>query len=115
VDTLQWLSRLVNDNASAPFVVEGETLYTHEPEAVLVYLRDREDLALANPVWTTGLSYMLASLLAGGTLKGRVGASTARSFYDLAVTYANSAAASDANASATAPRDHIPQFIGARR
>lgn len=101
------------EDVSADFVVEGDLILTDREDATLIYLRDVDNPPAVTPMWTLAHSYMLASLLAGGAIKGRPGAQAAGQFYQLALSHARAAAASDANASS---QRHEVQasWIGAR-
>jgi hypothetical protein len=65
--------QLFTERGSAEFEVEGGTLLTHEPDAVLLYVRDITDTTKFSPACTVALSYLLASYLAGPILKGTEG------------------------------------------
>lgn len=88
-----------NESDSAPYYLEGDVIYTHEPQAVLVYLRDVTDSTKFTPTFTSTLGYLLASYLAGPILRGSEGASTAQKYRDLAMSVGGAAAAHSANAS----------------
>jgi hypothetical protein len=90
--------RGLNESASADYEQEGGLLLTHEPDAVLIYIKDVDNPPVASPLWNLAHSYALASMIAGGTIKGRPGAQAARQFFELATSYARQASASDANA-----------------
>ena len=75
---------LYDEEASAPYQREGEVLYTHEPEAVLLYLRDVTDSTKFSPTFEEALGYQLASFLAGPIIRGADGSKTAMNFRQMA-------------------------------
>lgn len=102
-----------DDNDSVPFTIEGEVLYTNEPEAVLVYVRDVTDTTKFTPSFTAALGYLLASYLAGPVLKGADGTRMGDTMRQRAMGIAGIAAASAANASNTV-HDFMPSSVGVR-
>ena len=102
-----------NDQDSADFELEGEVLYTNEPDAVLVYVRDVTDSTKFSPSFTSALSYLLASYLAGPILKGNEGVRVGDAMRERAMALADMAAAASANASSTT-HDFMPSSIRAR-
>ncbi len=88
-----------NESASAPFQVENGVIFTHEPQAVLIYLRDVSDPTKFTPTFTATLGYLLASYLAGPILRGSEGAGSAQKYRDLAMAIGGTAAMHSANAS----------------
>ncbi len=106
--------QLFNELGTADFQIEGTTLLTNEPEAVLLYTTDVLDTARFSPAFVTALSYLLASFLAGPIVRGRPGAQMAGELRQIATQMARSAAADDANgASQTA--EYMPESILVRR
>lgn len=105
--------QLFNELGSADFQIEGTTLLTNEPDAVLLYTTDIEDTARFSPSFVTALSYLLASFLAGPIIRGRPGAQTAGQLRQIATEMARSAAADDANNSAQTA-EFIPEAIRVR-
>jgi hypothetical protein len=102
------------ERLSADYEQEGDNILTDEPEAVLLYLWARDDPTRLTPIGTIAVSYLLAGLLAGGTVKGRPGTQVAKAFTDMGVSYALKAAASDGNASSSTA-EFTPSSIAARR
>lgn len=102
-----------SERGSADFTIEGDTLLTNEPEAVLLYTRDITDTSKFTPQFIVALSYLLASFLAGPIIKGSEGAKTAGTLRSIARKLGDEAAASDANASSE-PAADLPQSIRAR-
>ena len=88
-----------SERGSAEFEIEGRTLLTGEPEAVLLYTRDIPDPASWSPAFVSGLSYLLAGYLAGPLIKGDAGAAAGRKFRQAASDVLTSAAVMDANRS----------------
>lgn len=90
---------LYDEEASAPYQREGEVLYTHEPEAVLLYLRDVTDPTKFSPLFEASLGELLASYLAGPIIRGADGAKTAMNFRQMARATAGEAIELAANQS----------------
>lgn len=70
---------------------------THEPEAVLLYVRDATDTTKYSPMFSTGVAMLLAGYLAGPIIKGREGASIGNNWTQAGINALGQAAASDAN------------------
>lgn len=102
-----------SDDDTAPFTVEGEVLYTNEPEAVLVYVRDVTDTAKFTPSFMSTLSYMLASYLSGPIVKGTEGIRLGDAMRERAMALADIAAAASANSSSV-PNEPNPSILAAR-
>lgn len=98
-----------DDNDSAIFEIEGGVLFSNEPDAVLVYVRDMTDTTKFTPSFTAAFSYLLSSYLAGPILKGSEGTRTGDAMRQRSMALADVSAASAANASVT---DH--QFTAAQ-
>lgn len=105
--------QLFTERGSADFEVEGEVLYTHEPDAVLLYTRDITDTTKFSTSFVVFLSYLLASFLAGPVIKGREGANTAGSLRQIASRVRAESAMDDANGSSE-HAEHIPNFMRCR-
>lgn len=90
-----------NDQDSADYDMEGDVLYTNEPDATLLYVRDITDTTKYTPSFTSALSYLLASYLAGPIVKGNEGAKLADGMRERAMALADIAATASANASST--------------
>lgn len=80
-----------DDSKSAPYEVEDGVLLTHEPEAVLLYLRDVVDTTRYSPMFVSALGYLLASYLAGPMIRGADGARAAQNYRQLALAQGDSA------------------------
>lgn len=102
-----------NERGSADFQIEGTTLLTHEPTAVLLYTVDVIDPARFSPTFTSALSYLLASYLVGPVIKGRVGAQAAAQYREVATMMARTAAALDANKSSESA-EYFPEALRVR-
>lgn len=104
-----------SERPSAPFTTEGDVLYTNEADAVLLYVRDVEDSTKFTPTFTTGISYLLASFLAGPVLRGQEGTAAATNLRQMAMAVAGRAAALAANsAGESQTHDHTPHWVAAR-
>lgn len=98
-----------DDRDSAAFDIEGDVLFTNEPDAVLVYTRDVIDTNRFPASFTSALSFMLSSYLAGPILKGNEGTRIGDAMRQRAMAIADVSATSAANASSaeTAPTSSI--------
>ena len=85
-----------HDQSSRAFDIEGAVLRTNEPDAVLLYVRDVTDSGQFTPSFTSALSYLLASYLAGPIIKGDTGAKAAAELRKVALSLSTQAATSDA-------------------
>lgn len=90
-----------NDADSAEFEVEGELLYTNQPDAVLGYTHDITDTTKFPPSFTSALSYLLAAYLAGPIVKGSEGLRLGDGMRQRAASMADTSATASANASST--------------
>ncbi len=90
-----------NDDDSADFTVEGDVVYTNASDAVLIYVRDVTDTSKFTPSFTSALSYLLASYLAGPIIKGNEGLRIGDGMRERAMALADIAATASANASST--------------
>jgi hypothetical protein len=89
----------IDDRDSAQFDVEGDVVYTNEPDAVLVYVQDVTDSTKFPASFTTALSFNLAGFLAGPIIKGNEGARLGDAMRQRAMSAADMSAAASANAS----------------
>jgi hypothetical protein len=103
-----------NDRNGADFDTEEGVLYTNQPEATLLYVRDVVDSNTFPPTFVSAVSYQLAGYLAGPIVKGREGANTAEMMRRLAAGIGAAAAATDANGT-TETQDFLPASVGVRR
>ena len=107
------------ERGSADYQVETGVLYTHEPQAVLLYTANISDTASFSPLFTTALAHLLAAYIAGPLIKGGEGARTNGTFRSAvfgrtgAPGLADRAAANDANVSSERA-GHIPDHIKVR-
>jgi hypothetical protein len=104
-----WISP--NDNNGAVFEVEGDVIRTNMPDAVLVYSSDVTDTTQFSPSFSTALSYLLASYLAGPIIRGNDGLRIGDGMRNRAMQMAD---ASSANGT-TERNDAVPDSIAARR
>ncbi len=95
-----------DDRDGAPFDIEGDVIFSNEPDAVLVYTRDVTDTTKFPASFTSALSYLLASYLAGPIIKGNEGSRVGDAMRQRALSLADVSAASSANASSA---DNMPQ------
>lgn len=86
------------DSESAAFTVEGETLFTDQDEAQLLYIEDVTDPTKFTAEFVSSLSFLMASYLAGPVIKGTEGARMAVAMRQMATTTAEQAAVTEANA-----------------
>ena len=109
-----WRALLENtEQASALYEIEGQTLLTHEPDAVLIYLRDVTDVNSWSPMFTSAVAQLLAGYLAGPIIKGMEGMRVGKAWTDSGMSLLSRAAASDANATSERA-DFVPPTILAR-
>lgn len=94
------------DSGTAPFDIEGEVIFTNEPDAVLVYVQDVTDSTKFPASFTSALSYLLASYLAGPILKGNEGERVGDAMRQRALALADVSATASANASSA---ESLPQ------
>lgn len=95
-----------DDSGSASFDVEGDVLFTNAPDAVLVYVQDVTDSTKFPASFTSALSYLLASYLAGPIIKGNEGARVGDAMRQRALALADVSATASANASSA---ESLPQ------
>lgn len=98
-----------DDRDSAAFDIEGGVIFTNEPDAVLVYTCDVTDTNRFPASFTSALSFMLSSYLAGPILKGNEGMRVGDAMRQRAMAAADVSSTSVANASSaeTAPTSSI--------
>ena len=97
---------LQDDANSARFTVEGSTIFSNEEDAVLLYVQDITDTTKFTPSFTSALSYLLSSYLAGPIVKGNEGVRVGDAMRQRAQALADLSATSSANASSA---DNAPQ------
>lgn len=86
-----------DESNGAQFEIEGSTIYTNEPNAVLKYTFDVTDTAKFTPSFVDALGYMLASYLAGPIVKGLPGLQLGQGLRKIAQQMAAAASASSAD------------------
>lgn len=89
----------IDDRDSAQFDVEGDVIYTNEPDAVLVYVQDLTDTTKFTASFTSTFSFLLGGYLAGPIIKGNEGARLGDAMRQRAMSAAEMSAAASANAS----------------
>lgn len=89
------------DRSGADFDLEGDVLYTNQPDAVLLYVADVTDTSRFTPSFVSALSYNLAAYIAGPIVKGNEGARLADNMRQRAMTMAEMSAVVSANSSST--------------
>jgi hypothetical protein len=99
VFTQDTVSAHTDDRDSAAFDIEGDVLYSNEPDAVLIYTRDVVDTNRFPATFTSALSYLLAAYLAGPIIKGNEGVRVGDAMRQRAMSLADVSATSAANAS----------------
>lgn len=103
-----------NDEFGAQFQVEGASIFTNEPLAVLVYVTDVTDTSRFTPGFRAALAYQLAGYLAGPIIKGNEGVRVGDAMRQIAMQRALAAASASANG-ATDTSEFAPGSIQARR
>ncbi len=106
--------QLFTERGSADFEIEGDVLFTHEPDAVLLYTKDITDTTKYSAAFTTYLGYLLAAYLAGPIVKGEAGAKASAAWRKVAAQMKGTAASKDANGSAERA-EHIPEHMRFRQ
>ena len=102
-----------NERGSANFDIEGSTIFTNEPNAVLLYARDVIDLSRYSPTCIAAMGYFMASYLSGPLINGTEGAQAGARFRQAAMTLMKTAQMQDANNSFE-PANDLPLSIRAR-
>jgi hypothetical protein len=95
-----------DDRGGAAFDVEGDVILTNEPDAVLLYVQDVTDSTKFPASFTSALSYLLASYLAGPIIKGNEGVRVGDAMRQRALALAEVSATASANASSA---ESLPQ------
>ena len=98
-----------DDRDGAAFDTEGDVIYTNEPDAVLLYTRDVIDTNKFPASFTSALSFLLSSYLAGPIIKGSEGTRIGDAMRQRAMSLADVSATSSANSSSaeTTPTSSI--------
>lgn len=102
------------DAGGGAYTIEGQVLYTNEPEAVLIYRRDITDTTKFTPTTVLGLGALLGSFLAGPIVKGTDGVRLGQALANQARELLAQAGTLDAN-SGTETNDYVPSSIRARQ
>lgn len=101
------------ERGGALFDKFGDALYTHQPEAVLLYTTDVTDTTKYSADFTSALGMLLAAYLAGPLVKGTEGMRIGNAWMEQATNAMRQAAAQDGNASKTAA-EYTPAPLKAR-
>jgi len=109
----QLLDDLFSERGSSNFTIEGTTLLTNEPEAVLKYKADVVDTTKFTGLFVTAFGMLMASYLAGPIIKGQEGTRIGASWRDSAMVMIARAGAGEANNSSERA-EHVSEFIRAR-
>jgi len=88
-----------DDRAGALFDIEGEVILTNTPDAMLIYTQDVTDSTKFPASFTSALSYLLASYLAGPIIKGNESVRIGDAMRQRALSLADVSATASANAS----------------
>lgn len=107
------LTTTFTERGGAQFEVEGSTLFTNEPDAVLIYTAEVTDSNKFSPRFVTAAGMLMASYLAGPIIKGEAGARAAAQWRQAAAQYAQEAATSNANQSRES-NEFMPGSLAAR-
>jgi hypothetical protein len=108
------IDTIFTERGSTRFEIEGTVLYTHEPDAILLYTREVTDTNTFSPGFVVGMGMLMAGYLAGPIIKGKAGADAAVAWRQAAMNYAATAAAANANASSDRANDFTPSLLAAR-
>lgn len=98
---------------SQEFEILGDEILTDLENATALYTVVVTDTTKFSPLFSTVLSWHLASMLAGSILKGETGAAEAKRCLAMVQMYLSKAAVSDANQRNVTPA-HTPAWIGDR-
>ena len=107
-----------DDYSPQPYVLGAgpdglPVLLTRQPDAVLAYTARVEDSTLFSALFTTALSYLLASHLAGPILKGETGRTVAKEMAGMAQHWLMLAASAESN-QGLSDHVHTPVWIKER-
>lgn len=89
-----------------------QVVMTNQENAVLRYTRKVTDTTQFSPLFTTTLTWFLASMLAGPMIKGDVGAAEAKRCLQMMQVYLTEATASDAQQRNIHPNPVVPWMAG---
>lgn len=101
-----------------PYVCETtergtQVIYCNVPQAIVHYVARVEVTETFTPLFTTALTWQLASLLAGPVIKGDEGRNEAKRCAQMAQVYVGMAAEHDAS-QRSVDLTHVPEWVGAR-
>lgn len=113
-NALYWQFLLRNtEQSSADFEIEDGVLLTNEPDAVLIYTKDEQNVANWTPLFMSAVAQLLAGYLAGPIIKGVDGMKVGQAWTQSGLNLLGQAASSDAN-STSERSDFVPTSIQAR-
>jgi hypothetical protein len=101
------------ERGSAKFTLEGDALFTNQPDAELIYSRDVTDTTKYSADFVSALGMLLAGYVAGPIIKGKEGMAIGDGWMQRGMSAMRAAAANDANASKDSA-DYTPASIVAR-
>lgn len=107
------LDDLFSEKGSSNFTIEGTTLLTNEPDAVLKYKADVTDTTKFTGQFVTAFGMLMASYLSGPIIKGQEGTRIGASWRDSAMAMIGRAGVNEANNSSERA-EHVSEFIRAR-
>lgn len=107
------IDNLFTERGSSDFEIEGQTLLTNEPDAVLKYTADVVDSTKFPPMMVMAFGMLMASYLAGPIIKGTEGMQIGAKWREAAYTALGRAQASDAN-NGSERAEHVAQSIWVR-
>jgi hypothetical protein len=87
-------------------------IYSDQPNAVLRYTARVTDVTKFSPLFTTTLSWYLASMLAGPVIKGDAGAAEAKRCLAMMQVWLSKAMESDANQRKVSPQHQVSWISG---
>jgi hypothetical protein len=88
-----------DDSQGANYTLEGDTLFTNEEDAMLLYARDVTDVNKFTASFVSALGYLLAAYVAGPIIKGSEGTRVGDAMRQRAMTLIEMSATALANAS----------------
>lgn len=107
----------VGQYVTQPFALESlddgtSVIYTDQEDAVLRYTARITDPTKFSPLFTSALTWSLASMLAGPIIKGDAGAAEAKRCLQMMNLYLGQARTSDANQRTIRPQPIVPWIAG---
>lgn len=106
----RWNTELLEEQDSAKFQEEDGVIFTHEPEAVLIFIRDVVDTTRFSPTFVSSLGYLLSAYLAGPIIRGDKGRRVAGELREAAFNAAREAMRLNASNSSE-DYSHTPAWL----